>query len=207
MAEYFHAILTCAVDRDKWSASRRGGFTYVLMGGSVCPRADLNPVEEEKHLSLPEVKPRFLDHTACCLITILVHLSGFHQDFNSSLMPRSSSQLCCLPRKFSVIYLGGKSLQTYGLQMTELAVKICGFYICDREIGSAANAAQWWWYGALGVVHWSAEARQGSLPLGTGRGDSNAAFKDWYQLSDPLRSFIYRRRMSCEGQHPLWHNL
>lgn len=132
---------------------------------------------------------------------------AIHQDLNNNLIPQSSSQLCRLPRKFSVIYLGGKNVQTYGLQMTELAVKICGFYICDREIGSAANAAQWWWYGAPGVVHWSAEAKQGSLPLGTGRGDSNAAFKDWYQLSDPLRSFIYRGRMSCEKQHPLWHNL
>jgi hypothetical protein len=93
--------------------------------------------------------------------------------------------------------------------MTELDVKIFGFYICDREIRSAANVAQWWWYGALGVVDWSAEASQGSLPLATGKGDSKAAFKDWYQLSDPLGSPFIDYEYHVKGNtHPdTTHNL
>jgi hypothetical protein len=105
----------------------------------------MEAVEERKYLLLPpEIEPKFLDYPACCLVTIIAELFWLPtKTFNRNLIPRSSFQLCLLPRKFCYLLGWRGDVKTDGLQMTELDVKIFGFYICDREIRSAANVAQW----------------------------------------------------------------
>jgi hypothetical protein len=136
----------------------------------MCPRGELNAVRG-KSLSLQKIEPKFLDHPACCLVTILVELSWLRPRLQYNHNHPTSCAV--FPENFRLFIWEEKMLKLMVSRWPNWMSRYVWFffYICDREIGSAANVAQWWWYVALGVVHWSAEASQGSFPLATGRGD------------------------------------